>query len=432
MIKRISIDQLTAWMFVTKVDQSWLKTPFWIHRRLIKTKEEIHHFKDSGVEFVYIDTALGLDLEHDSTPADVLTSCADNVPDLERSESPCLIESHPEGSVSQIQEEGLSSYPGPLRSFKEELADAREIRKETICTVQQIFDGIKTGVPIKMDSLRKVAETLIQSLVGRESPMLTEIQLSRMKQYDHSLYIHSVDVCVLSIIVGAEGKLTKAQLQDLAVGALLHDVGQIRLPRNLFVKVGTFTEQERKLWRAHSQLGAKVVGECDMVSYPVRRIVTEHHERVDGSGYPWEKSGTQISSLAQLVGLVDRYEALISTRGYRPATPPALAVRRIYQLGIQGEFAMDWVERLIRCFSIYPVGSLVELNTGERGWVVSINSADRMCPTVKLLWDKEHQKLFEPITIELSGLQDHSPERKIQRVLNPKIEGVTEEFSCSL
>jgi HD-GYP domain-containing protein (c-di-GMP phosphodiesterase class II) len=196
--------------------------------------------------------------------------------------------------------------------------------------------------------------------------------------------------------------------------------------------VGTFTKQERKLWQVHPQLGSKVVGDADMFSHAVNRIVSEHHERVDGSGYPWGKSGAQIFSLAQLVGLVDRYDALISSRGQRPATPPALAVRRIYQLGIQGEFAMDWVERLIRCVSIYPIGSLVELNTGERGWVVSVNSTDRMCPTVKLLWNKKHQKMSKPITIEIAGLQDHSPERKIQRVLNPKIEGVTEEFSCLL
>lgn len=425
MRKRISIDQLRPGMFITGVDQSWFKTPLWLHRQLIQSDGEVQLLKTSGVQTIFIDTELGRDVDGDLSGSET-----DGEPSLGYESQGEFSVGHEPGF--EIHEQSWScshtGKPLPALSFQEDLAKAHEVREEAICAVERIFDGIKTGAPLEVTSLKDLTASLLHSVIEHESPMLTEIQLQRMRHFDHSLFSHAVDVCVLSVIVGLEAQLPWDELQDLAVGALLHDVGQLRLPRNLLLKSGIFSAQERKLFEAHPQLGAKILWDAQGISQKVQRIVAEHHERVDGTGYPWGRRGSQIGSLSQLVGLVDRYDALISTRGRRPPTPPALAVRRIYQLGINGEFPMNWVERLIRCISIYPIGSLVELNTGERGWVVSVNQEDRMRPTIKLLWDRKRKRMAEPVTVELSAFMDHDPTRKIQRVLNPIVEGVSEEL----
>lgn len=421
MKKRIRIEDLQPGMHLAGIDHSWLKTPFWLHRRIVKSDRDVRELRQSGVRWVFIETAPESD-EQAEISEQPLAPHPHLEPVMSEAVSGMFTDKSPQTELPMRGTVGLSS------SFHHQLEHAHEMRAEAVQAVERIFDGVKTGVPLEVGMLREVTSSLLKNVMGYESPMLTELQLQRMKRFDHSLFSHSVDVCVLSCIVGLEAQLNWDQLQDLAVGALLHDIGQLRLPRNLLLKSGVFSMQERKLFEAHPVLGAKIVWDMHGASHVIQRIVAEHHERINGTGYPWERRGKQISPLAQLVGLVDRYDALVSTRGRRPGMPPALAVRRIYQLGIHGEFDMMWVDRLIRCISIYPVGSLVELNTGERGWVISVNQSDRLRPTIKVVWDRRRQKLEVPFTIELSSMLKRDPAKAIQRVLNPQVEGVSEDL----
>jgi hypothetical protein len=118
-----------------------------------------------------------------------------------------------------------------------------------------------------------------------------------------------------------------------------------------------------------------------------RRIVLEHHERLDGSGYPAGLKGLAISPLSEIVGIVDMYDAMLSGREGRPSLPPAQAIKELYKHGLKGHCDRGWIERTIRCLGIYPVGSLVELSTGERGVVLAVNPVDALRPIVKVIWD---------------------------------------------
>ncbi len=426
MKRRIPIEQLKPGMHVVGLDLPWLKSPFWIHRGHVKSEADIRKLKQSGVREVTIDAAQGLDVGDSSCKK---TLRAD--PAGEKPGRLMTVTEPASGNRGECEREEVGSpleESFDLVAFEEELRLAQEIRSEAIYSIKRVFEGIKTGVALDAGPLREVTQTLFECLKAREGCMLADAQLQRMLQFDASLFSHSVDVCVLGLVVGCQSHMSDQQLQDLAIGALLHDVGQLRLPRNLLTKRGAFSREERNLYLTHPKLGASILSRSEDISDAARRIVLEHHERVNGSGYPWRRKGATISPLAQVVGLVDRYDALVSKRGGRPPLPPALAVRRLYQLGIDGEFAMEWVEILVQSLGLYPVGSLVELSTGERGWVVSVNQADHMLPTVKLVWSKTWEKLIPPRIVKLSKYQADTVPVRVVRVLNPLEEGLQDDL----
>jgi len=202
----------------------------------------------------------------------------------------------------------------------------------------------------------------------------------------------------------------------------LHDVGHTRLPRNIYRKQSLYTEQERRLVQQHPYLGAAILAKATELHEESCRIVLEHHERLDGSGYPKGLRGLQISPLSEIVSIADMYDAMLSSWEGRPPLAPAQAVKELYKYGLQGLCDRRWVERVIRCLGIYPVGSLVELSTGERGVVTAANPADALRPTVKLILDAKLLPYATPTLVNLAAPPEHELERSILRALDPNKE----------
>jgi len=273
-------------MHILGLDQSWLKSTVWFHRGLIKSEGEIRKLRESGVRMVFIDPELGVDAEE---PAD--ETLLNEPPPLPAEPDGPPPQEEPEGAIVEVQsQEPKGEAPRHETASQisaEDLAVVRQIRNEAVFAVERIFDGIKTGKPLEVGSVQEVTQTLMDCLTGRDGAMLAETQLQRMKQFDTSLFNHSVDVCVLALVIGHRIEVPQDQLIELGIGALLHDVGQMRLPRNLLLKSGAFTEQERSLFQSHPKLGATMISSAEGFSEITRRVVSEHHERIDGSGYPW-------------------------------------------------------------------------------------------------------------------------------------------------
>jgi putative nucleotidyltransferase with HDIG domain len=242
--------------------------------------------------------------------------------------------------------------------------------------------------------------------------------LTQMRQFDASLFTHAVDTCVISLVVGKEQGLDTEHLAMLGMGALLHDIGQMRLPRNLLRKADVYAGQDQKLLQKHPELGATLLSQSTQIPAKVGRIVAEHHERIDGSGYPAGLSSTGLSLFGQIVGLANAYTDLLSGRGGRAPLPSAQTLRQLYQFGTAGQFDLALVERIVRSLGIYPVGTLVELNTKERGVVIAANPADALRPTVKLLWNSVGSPAAEPLILDLSTPTADEPERAILRTLD--------------
>ncbi|MGH7231834.1 MAG: HD-GYP domain-containing protein [Nitrospiraceae bacterium] len=400
MIKTIDVDQLKPGMFIERLDRSWFTTPFFRHRFLLKDDEEITLLKRNGVRRVVIDLEKGQDVDEPL----VLPSEQAPVPKPTISSEP-VSSAPPEKEVTR-------------RLSREEIKVAQHVHAEAMSTVQSVLEGFNGAARPNGSALLGLASQMQKFLQTHRSGMITAMLLRQMREYDETLFSHVVDVGLLSMIVGIDQKLSSTTLEHLAVGAMLHDIGELRLPRNVFRTTGTGDERERTLKHQHPAIGLTMLSRMDEISDEARRIVVEHHERIDGSGYPAKLQRSSIASLSQLVSLIDAYVTLITSRGGRPAISPPQAIRHLYQLALRLQFDQTLVEQMIHSLGVYPIGSFVELNTGEQALVVDVHTGVTVKPWVKLLSDTHGQLLTEPFVLDLADPNCAIPPREIIRDLN--------------
>jgi|CXWL01.1.fsa_nt_gi HD-GYP domain-containing protein (c-di-GMP phosphodiesterase class II) len=396
MRKTIGIHQLIPGMFVVGVDRSWLHTPFFSHRRRITKQEEIDQLRTSGIRQVVIDTACGTDLEdmaqtatpvsgtHERPTRDTLLGAEAHTL---ASDTPHSRTDETSGRDALLDTDPDSDNPAAhmAHTLQQDFARAQTIRQDMSHAIQRVFDGIKTGAPIDSQALRTIVSQTIEVLLHHQTVLTSLAMIQRLQKGQPDLYVHVSDTAVLALTIGSEHGLEAPALEHLGMGAILHDLGQIRLPQNLFHKTTAYTPPEWDLVRQHPQLGADMVQDAPDFPEDSRRIILEHHERLNGSGYPHGLTGSAISPLSQLTALVDVYDALVVMRAGRPSLSPSEAMRELYLSGQRGEFDKPLVERMIHTLGIYPVGSCVELNDGRRGVVVSVKPGRGLMPVIKLL-----------------------------------------------
>ena len=415
--KRILTTHLKPGMFLVGVYQSWWNSPFFRHNRLL-TQKDIEQLIQSRIQEVMIDPSRGLDGGDPEHPEEVLSN------DLSKDDAP----------VSFITGEGSSDVP---RSIQEEAKDQKndrgtteseqqssreaacQIRDDTIKAVEGVFEGVKTGTAIDHPTLQSTVTKLLDQVFSQGEQLAEAVIIQNLAKFDKALYGHVVDVAVLSLLVGIRLELNEDLLTHLAMGALLHDVGHVRLPKNLLRRKQNLIGDEQSLFERHPQLGIAILESCPTLSEESRRIVLEHHERQDGSGYPQRYRHTAISNLSDIVGLIDRFDGLVSFGGAPTALPSALAIRCLYQEAKAEKFCSTPVEALIKCLGVYPIGSLVSLTTGERAIVLKANPQEKLKPTVKIITDTEGKAYSIPLVLDLCTSGSSSPERAIASVLNP-------------
>lgn len=411
--KTIPVEQLKVGMFIVGMDRSWFQTPFFSHRWLLKRAEDLARLKSSGIKEVTIDVAIGVDVE----PA----ADGGSNPSFAKRDAPGKDSEASNAFVQATLHERRDPPPAPR--LEQQVEMARQVRAEALLAVEHIFSGVKTGAPLDCPALRSVVAGFFSRLAEHPAAALTLVQLEQMQRLDGNLYAHAVDVCVLSLIIGRAQGLDPDTLEAVGMGALLHDIGETRLPRNLLHHPG-YVSEGRGLFRFHPQIGAAMLASSSDLPPVARAIVLQHHERLDGFGYPGGLGGARLPLTSQVVGLVDVYDAMASRRSGRPPLSPGQAVRQLYQLGLKEQYDRALVEQLIQCLGVYPFGSLVELSTGERAVVYAVNPDERLRPSVKLIADAQGRTYPRPRLIDLSAPPPDEIERTVLRVLDAAAEGV--------
>lgn len=402
--KRIAIDQLIPGMFIIEMDVPWYRTPFLSHKRLIRDQQTIQLMKQHGIRMVTIDTSKGSDL-----PSEPFTNAHQSA--SRHSTSPDT-SAPPEQKAERTPEAKPDDH-----SVSVIYAQAQE-------AVERIFEDLERGIPPSPEATKAIVSNVLAQVLSDRTGMATQVAIQKIKQFDRSLTAHALDTCILSLVVAIESGLDQPTQEQVGMGALLHDAGYVRLPRNLVRKRDECTGQDKTLLEQHCKLGVALLSEHSGMPEDVLRIVREHHERADGSGFPAGLGNDGISRLAQIVGIVDFYDGMVSRRGARPAMIPHDAVRQLFLVGERGHFEKSLVELMIRSIGVYPVGSLVRLNTGEQAVVVGVNPQQRLKPLVKITTDPQGGSYATPIEVDLAVPSPDHTVRTVLRVLDPAQERV--------
>jgi HD-GYP domain-containing protein (c-di-GMP phosphodiesterase class II) len=402
--KRVSVSQLKPGVYVVDLDRSWFQTRFYFHRRVIKDKKDIEALKKHGIREVVIDIARGADVE--APLADPLPEISTAVPG---EEAPAVEPEARPASAGEIA----------LRPLTQELEAARTIHAEAMAEAQKIFDGVASGSPVNSPAAKKVVTDLLGSIT--RSPE-ANLLLTQMRRFQNDLFTHAVNVCVLCLVIGKSEEF-ESDISALGLGALLHDVGKTRLPRNLIRRKEFYSESERNLLQQHPKIGAALLEPSENIPNLTHRIVMEHHERIDGLGYPLGVAASQLSPFSQIVAITDAYDDMLTGRKLAPQQPLEV-LRQLYIQGNSGVFDRVLVERVIRCLGVYPAGSLVELNTGERGIVIAANRNDSLKPTLRIISSRDGLALSNGPIVSLLEADAGSVERRIIRALDPGKERV--------
>ena len=240
------------------------------------------------------------------------------------------------------------------------------------------------------------------------------ICFSQLKDKNEYIYQHCLRVCILALAFGRHLGLTANNLEELGLSALLHDVGKMRIPQSIVDKRHDLSHEEVAVMRTHVHYAIEILQQSKL-SDAVMQGILQHHERYDGSGYPQGLRGEMIGQFGLIVGLVDFYDAVTSERPYREAISPSVALRHIYQARGKA-FHPTLVESLIQCIGVYPIGSVVELNTGDVGVVLTLNRKQRLKPKIALVLQADNRPYSHTRIIDL--VSDKTRKGSIYEIAN--------------
>ncbi|HSL05071.1 MAG TPA: DUF3391 domain-containing protein [Nitrospiraceae bacterium] len=394
MRKRILLHQLRVGMYVAGIDCSWFRTPFLKHRFLIHTEEQIERLRRSNVQAIDIDPSKGLDVTSFPIAKETLH----------------MISLH-----TSIQAAPAHDAPHSLGTLSQELTIAQETRDKLAQSVKTLFDEISKTGAARPGPVKEAAQEII--IVARTlSTHATFMAMSHGRHLDLSFNNHSLAVCTLAMIIGQALGYNPIHLNELATGALLHDIGLLQLPDHLFRTSTPLSGENLAAFHHHPRLGAIAIEAQRGFSQTVRQIAAEHHVTPDGQGYPSETSAGSISEASRIVMVADRYDELLTGFGGLRPLPPHAVIQQLFQEGEFGRLDLGLVSLFIKLVGIYPVYSFVELNTKERGMITTINSATLHQPIVALTYDETGSPYRNPLTIDLSN-QTRPPERSIEHVV---------------
>ncbi len=251
-------------------------------------------------------------------------------------------------------------------------------------------------------SFRGLMDTIMQELSTHKDAM---IMLSAIHATDEYLFHHSLNVCIYSVMLGMADSYTREELMTLGLGSLLHDIGKIHVPLTVLNKTEPLSDEEFSLIQQHTVYGFQYLKDEPNIPLLSAHCALQHHERLDGSGYPRGLKGNDIHELAKVIGIVDSYDAMTTNRVYRRAMLPHQAMERLFG-GCGTLYDKEKLELFRDKIAIYPIGITVTLSTGEKGVVVDLNTKVPHRPIVRILEDEAGQQL------------DGSKEMDLSKVLN--------------
>jgi putative nucleotidyltransferase with HDIG domain len=389
MLKKIQSDQIKVGMFIHDLDCAWMNHPFFKNRFKVTHEKTIQKISTSGIKNVVIDTQKGLDLDTAPTIDEVQQSLQEQSEQISKSQT------------------GLNKEV----SVEEEINNAKTILAEARQTIQNIMDRVRHGMPTEVETIESITQRIIDSVFRNKDAL---ILLGRIKSKDEYTFMHSVSVGALAAAFSRVMGLDRDKIIPIATGALCHDIGKARIPLEILNKPGRLTEEEFRIVKTHVEHSCQILSSASDMSPETLDIAAQHHERIDGSGYPHGLKGEEISTVGQMSAIVDVYDALTSERCYKEAWEPSFVLKKLLEWS-PNHFNTELVHQFIRCLGVYPVGTLVQLASGLVGIVMEQCEKDLLRPTIRIIYSAK-EGCYVPVK-ELNLAK--KPEDHIQSAVPP-------------
>jgi putative nucleotidyltransferase with HDIG domain len=375
MIKKVKKEELKVGMFVHDLNCGWLGHGFFKRRFLVKTEGDVRKLHESSAVEIYIDTEKGLDV-------------AGGIPREIREEF-----------REPIEEAIPETRPEPAQtSHKQELEVAKKIQSEATQVITSVLSDVRLGKQIEVERVSPVVGKITESILRNQG---TLVSLCRIKERDTYTFQHSVSVCTLLVTFCRYMGMSQEVIQEAGIGGMLHDIGKMRVPDNILNKPGKLTDPEFEIMKGHVLLGMDILQQTPGISTTVLQISGEHHERYEGSGYPTKKKAQEISQLGRMAAIVDVYDAITSNRVYHTGMEPSVALQKLFEWS-KNHLDEELVQHFIQAIGIYPVGSLVRLESNRLAVVVQQGTAGLLYPVVRLIYDIKRNTRLKPVDEDLS------------------------------
>jgi putative nucleotidyltransferase with HDIG domain len=303
-------------------------------------------------------------------------------------------------------------------SVDAELAPAQFARRNLCVALDEVVTDIRRDRRIAVSGLKEAVNGLTESVLRNPDACMW---LRLVKDRDSYTYYHLLDTSALAVALGRHLGFSRAELADIGLGALLIDIGKLKLPEALLAKTGALSDHELSAVKRHVEYGVELVKDAG-VSPRVLEIIASHHERFDGRGYPGRLHSRAIPPFARMVAVADFFDAVTSDRAYAAGISPHDAMRRLYDEAGHA-FQREIVEQFIQCIGIYPTGTLVKLTTGEIGIVVGQNRVRRLKPRLMLIFDATGEALDPFLDLDLATSPDDGSVA-IKRSIEPEQLGI--------